>query len=71
MPIKRTEPTAGLYSRSFRYQPAAKTDLRETFERVRRELRKAERVDANGQRLLNFEPVPVNVVALRARNGTA
>ena len=31
---------------SFRYTPSASTDLRKTFARVRREMRRQERVDA-------------------------
>ncbi len=70
MPIKRTEPIGGgLYNRNFRYRPASQSDIRKTFERIKRERLKAEKVEADGQRLLNLGTDAGTVVALPLRAG--
>ena len=63
MSIKRTEPTLGLNNRNFRYRPAAESDIRKTFARIKREQKVASQADASGQQALDLN----TVVALPAR----
>ncbi|WP_439587688.1 hypothetical protein [Hydrogenophaga sp.] len=63
MPIKRTEPTLGLQHPNFRYRPAAESDIRKTFARIKREQKVASQADDSGQQTLDL----TSVVPLPAR----
>lgn len=63
MPTKRTEPSLGLKHPNFRYRPAAESDIRKTFARIKREQKMASQADASGQQTLDLN----TVVALPAR----
>jgi hypothetical protein len=50
---------------SFRYTPSAKTDLRKTFARIRREQRRAEvmQTEADAKQLLSVVPIRPRKIA--------
>lgn len=42
MTLKKTTPSVSSYSAAFRYRNAASTDIRKTFERVRKQMKVAQ-----------------------------
>lgn len=73
MPVKRTEPSIGISNPNFRYRRAVETDISKTFERLRRQMRKAAAENVTGQQALDLDAGGAVVVKLPARpaRGTA
>ena len=57
MPVTRTEPSQGVYNRNFRDKRAAETDIRKTFDRVRRQMKAAQEQAKTGQQALELTTV--------------